>query len=186
MNFRSHINLSLMLSESLDIPKAAFLFGSVEPDIFFPTYFRNSSNGRFHGHDYANMRIRVVHTVQKLEKMEGHGLLYGYRLGKLMHYISDSFTLAHNEMFHGSIREHRAYESQLEAALDGAVGFRDRLVMPGDGVVDFLQALHDEYMQEAGLPETDASFIMAAVSAAAFVLAGKGISCRAVPLVDTP
>ena len=186
MNFRSHINLSLMLLENLEICRGAFLFGSVEPDIFFPTYFRHSSHGRFHGHDYANMRIRTANIIRKLSMMDSHGILYSYRLGKLVHYISDSFTLAHNEMFHGSIREHRMYESKLEIALSRAMTLHDHLIVPHGDIIGFIKLLHDEYSQEAGLPETDAYFIITAVSSAAFAYAGKGIACSPIPLVDTP
>lgn len=186
MNFRSHIDLSLMLLEDMELCRIAFLFGSVEPDIFFPTYFRHSPRGRFHGHDYANMRMRTAAIVRKLGRMGSRGILYSYRLGKLVHYISDSFTLAHNEMFHGSIREHRMYERVLETVLCRAMALQKHLVVPHGDITDFIKSLHDEYIKEAGSPETDACFIITAVYAAAAAFAGNELVCGSVPLVDTP
>ena len=106
--------LSAFLMDLVPVRKAAFLYGSVEPDIILVSYLSGSMHGKsFHGHDYRNMSKRIQSVLARMQEGKGHGLVHSYRLGKLIHYIADSFTFPHNEMFHGSLRSHMLYEGEL-------------------------------------------------------------------------
>ena len=118
MNMRSHLALAVYLSERLDLRSFAFIFGNVQPDLAVYSYLKGSTSGRkAHGHDYRNMLPRIVSVLSKLEQGKGEGIVHSYRLGKLMHYIADSFTFPHNEIFRGSLRAHIHYEDDLEIVL---------------------------------------------------------------------
>ena len=175
MNFRSHIDLSLMLLEDMELCRIAFLFGSVEPDIFFPTYFRHSPRGRFHGHDYANMRMRTAAIVRKLGRMGSRGILYSYRLGKLMHYIADSFTFPHNEIFRGSLRAHMHYEDDLEIVLLNHLNedYFQTTSLRAEDVMSFITDLHSSYIGTSPSAENDSSYIIRVAVSAAFALASS-------------
>lgn len=64
----------------------------------------------FSGHNYENSSQTMDHLIKKLERSTPGGGIYFYRLGKLTHYIADSFTHVHNGYFTGSLAEHVQYE----------------------------------------------------------------------------
>ena len=187
MNFRSHLMLSLQLLDSLSVCKAAFLFGSVEPDIAVLTYLKGSIHGRrLHGHDYRNMKPRICHILSRIPLQKPFGIIQSYRLGKLLHYIADSFTLPHNETFIGTIKEHMLYEDLLEETLRACLaGLQDEVavICPGS-IAGYIFQAHDEYIAAPQSADADASYIIAVSSAVACALAGKEATCSIVPAVQ--
>lgn len=92
----------------------AFKFGCIEPDMNPATYLKGSRRAeRLRGHNFRNAEFYMKKVSDRLEKRGVNGVFSFYRLGKLVHYITDAFTYAHNENFGGSLREHSAYEVGL-------------------------------------------------------------------------
>ena len=189
MNLRSHLMLSVFLLRGISVRRIAFIFGSIEPDIALPTYLKGSFHGRkLHGHDYDNMIVRIQHVLEKLREGRGSGIVQSYRLGKLMHYIADSFTFPHNRSFSGTLREHMLYEDGLEEVLrkslkEGLIPLQQDEESPDHC---YISRKHDEYMKAENTMEADAFYIGSVSSAVACALAGKEIACLTVPSVEIP
>jgi hypothetical protein len=93
----------------------AFVFGCVEPDYNYLTYLRGSLKHRmFAGHTFRSTAAYIDGAIARLEARVKFRYRDYYRLGKLIHYIVDSFTYAHNENFPGSLPDHRSYEMELK------------------------------------------------------------------------
>lgn len=119
MRTRDHKQLGLELENLFpetvtDLQRRLFLIGCVEPDKNPLTYLKGSMKYQtFHGHNYLNSKNKIEKYICKLsQKQEWNDKDY-YNLGKLMHYIADTFTFTHNEGFYGSLKEHVAYEHEL-------------------------------------------------------------------------
>ncbi len=151
MNLKSHLMLSAFLMNLVPVRKAAFLYGSVEPDIILVSYLSGSMHGKsFHGHDYINMSKRIQSVLARMQEGKGHGLVHSYRLGKLIHYIADSFTFPHNEMFHGSLRSHMLYEDKLEKGLQRRLKDMQAggCTMPPAFLLSHVFSCHAEYVRK--------------------------------------
>lgn len=171
MNMTSHLALAVGLSEVLDLRTVAFIFGNVQPDLALYSYLRG---GRLQGHSFRNMSPRIDAVLAKLRKGRGDGLLHSYRLGKLMHYIADSFTYPHNDSFHGSLRAHMLYEDELEVSLQEHMeeeGFRPSAKLTVDDVAEYVRRRHEDYMAKEGSTDNDSSFILESCASVAWALA---------------
>lgn len=120
MRGRSHRSLGeyLVREYMSSTPKrytSAFLFGCVEPDRNPATYLKGSIRAQWlRGHNWGNTQ-RFMHRLSKrLEKRAQWSLWDYYSMGKLIHYITDSFTSAHNTYFDSALTAHRSYEVQLQ------------------------------------------------------------------------
>ena len=176
MNMRSHLALAVYLSERLDLRPFAFIFGNVQPDLAVYSYLKGSTSGRkAHGHDYRNMLPRIVSVLSKLEHGKGEGIVHSYRLGKLMHYIADSFTFPHNEIFRGSLRAHMHYEDDLEIVLLNHLNedYFQTTSLRAEDVMSFITDLHSSYIGTSPSAENDSSYIIRVAVSAAFALASS-------------
>lgn len=96
----------------------AFMLGCIQPDKNPATYLKGSMRSQWlRGHNYENSRRYMVRLCRRIEKKKTLTLTDYYQLGKLMHYIADSFTYAHNREFRGNLRCHRLYEQRLDTCL---------------------------------------------------------------------
>ena len=75
MRTADHMNLSRYIMDHMDagaskLKKAAFIFGSIEPDINMLTYFRGSirDEEKLRGHNYENVMKYMEKLTKKLEK----------------------------------------------------------------------------------------------------------------------
>lgn len=93
----------------------AFLFGCIEPDRNPATYLKGSIHYQWlRGHNYCNAQQFMRHIAWRLEKKQKLNLFDYYTLGKLIHYTTDAFTYAHNDMFTTNLGDHREYEAALQ------------------------------------------------------------------------
>lgn len=93
----------------------AFLFGCIEPDRNPATYLKGSLHYQWlRGHNYRNARPFMRHIARRLEAKDQLNLFDYYTLGKLIHYTTDAFTYAHNDMFTTNLGDHREYEVALQ------------------------------------------------------------------------
>ena len=96
MRTADHMNLSRYIMDHMDagaskLQKAAFIFGSIEPDINMLTYFRGSIRGeeKLRGHNYENVMKYMEKLTKKLEKGGMGTVRQSFLLGKLVHYVAD-------------------------------------------------------------------------------------------------
>ena len=91
-----------------------FLFGCIEPDINPLTYTRGSLRHRFlHGHNAANAKRHLRRIIRRMCRKGVHSPIQWFVFGAALHYITDSFTFVHNDIFEGTLGEHRTYEHAL-------------------------------------------------------------------------
>jgi len=120
MRGKSHRLLGQYLVEHYmdGVPRSyqkAFLFGCIEPDRNPATYLKGSLHHQWlRGHNYRNARPFMRHIARRLESRDQLHLFDYYTLGKLIHYTTDAFTYAHNDMFTTNLGDHREYEVALQ------------------------------------------------------------------------
>lgn len=175
MRGESHRRLGKYLAEKYlaDTPECcvnAFLFGCIQPDRNPVTYLKGSLRAQWlRGHNYRNARRFMARISRRLERRESWSLFDYYTLGKLIHYITDAFTSAHNDCFSTDLGEHMEYEQSLQAFFleylkkDPQVDIR----LAGK-IMDAVQDYHAEYSRTDPDIHRDSHF---AVSACCCVLA---------------
>lgn len=142
----------------------AFLIGCVEPDRNPITYFKGSIRHQWlRGHNYRNARRYMRHISNRLEHKENWTVLDYYTLGKLIHYTTDAFTLAHNDWFPTDLSDHREWEVALQ---DHFLEYlqEDPQVNPraAKTIMEALYSYHKEYGSLPASIHTDAQFALTA------------------------
>lgn len=114
-----YLLLSKNINENLNLFEKAFVFGCIEPDINILTYMKGSIKFKklFCGHTRKHSLDYILKNLEYLNKQEKLNIFDFYKLGKIMHYIADSFTYPHTENFKGNIIEHTNYENKLHLFL---------------------------------------------------------------------
>ena len=181
MRRTSHLQLGHFLAERClkNASKhhiAAFKFGCIEPDLNPATYIKGSKKARLlHGHNYPNAENCMKRIAKKLEKRGAHGVMYCYALGKLVHYIADSFTYPHNTHFTGSLKAHARYETGLNIAflrfLSSHDGTRKTPCVHGS-VFDFISRRHAEYSNAPRCELTDCEYTVSTALSVVLSLTG--------------
>lgn len=170
MKAHSHIQFGKYLLRILapELPQRycrAFLFGSIEPDFNYATYFRGFiHHERMRGHNFPNAERCIARLCKRLQLRDVEGMMAWFRLGKLVHYTADAFTHAHNACFGGNLREHRDYEMQLQACFLQALdedALRQKLNC--GSVMDMIRAEHEHYLRQPVCPETDVQYVLRTV-----------------------
>lgn len=168
MTAKTHFDLALYLLRNITdfgsaFENAAFIIGCVEPDMNVTTYLKGSlSYQPLRGHNYPNTAHYIEALLGKMQRCEKTGILYCYRLGKLLHYLTDAFTYPHNQNFTGTLREHVLYEQKTEKVFESALSARK--VTPNayeaNKLYEFFSSKHEEYMKQQPGAETDIQFIL--------------------------
>ena len=174
MRTADHMNLSRYIMDHMDagaskLQKAAFIFGSIEPDINMLTYFRGSIHGeeKLRGHNYENVMKYMEKLIKKLEKGRMGTVRQSFILGKLVHYVADSFTYPHNSIFPGTLREHCQYETELHDYVNkmiSSVGVNMDSIDDELDIVEYLREMHDRYASAVPGCENDYRYITNAIS----------------------
>lgn len=172
MQTRDHKKLGkFMLAEmGLNIPylyQKAFILSSIEPDMNPFTYLHGLTCGeKFHGHNYENVLAVMKKIFHSMQKQKHFGVRKYYYLGKLSHYVADSFTFPHNIIFHGNLKEHCRYERLLHKSFNDML-YKQELSAVKQKKMDsfcYIEILHKEYLKEAGSCEIDCRYILEAVA----------------------
>lgn len=165
----------------------AFILGNVEPDRNPFTYLHGLVRGvKFHGHNYENILPVMDKLFDSLHGKKHWGAREYYYFGKLLHYVADAFTLPHNRIFKGNLREHCRYEKELHksflytlsrrtcppegdciAACPKGYMLQELQKQPAQkrgrcNGLDCIKKLHEEYLQQAGNCENDCRYILKA------------------------
>ena len=161
----------------------AFLIGCVEPDRNPATYLKGSFRFQWlRGHNYRNARSYMSRLALRLENRSELSLLDYYALGKLIHYITDSFTSAHNDRFPTGLDAHREYEAALQGYF---LNFLSRdpqpEVLPCCRIMDLIRSQHRIYSRFPPDIQTDTHFAFTASCCVASALLAK--SAQPVPAV---
>lgn len=143
--------------------KKLFLWGCVEPDYNYLTYLKGSLKVQpFRGHHYPNGQGRILRLVRRLRRNHRRNILNFYRLGKLMHYVSDAFTYSHNPEFGGRIKGHHSYEKNLNSRFQNR-SFGAAITLPkgkSDSPEKIILDAHRQYAEAAAGLSTDLDFIL--------------------------
>ena len=167
---KSHVGLGHYLADRYLsgqswLERRAFMIGCIEPDRNPATYVKGSrKHERLRGHNFPNARNYMRRLTRRLGRRGSWGLVSFYELGKLVHYIVDSFTFAHSGRFEGSLVEHLAYEERLQRyflAMLKEQRFSDLKLQPCGSVYDMIMAAHETYDRMPGAIETDALYAIA-------------------------
>ena len=165
MRGKSHLCLGHYLIEHYmeHLPeryKKAFLVGCIEPDRNPMTYFKGSIRSQWmRGHNYKNADHFMVKLSNRLENKEKFRLLDYYSLGKLIHYTTDAFTYAHNDIFPTDLAEHRVYEVDLQNKFLAFMAAEPEMEPhPLTSVMETIRSNHRDYIHRAGDAHTDCRF----------------------------
>jgi len=143
--------------------KIFFILGNIAPDYNPFTYFRGSISKQFlGGHNYENINEYMKKLMLRISKCNYSEISRYYLLGKLIHYIADAFTFAHNKNFQGNIIQHCAYENELHKYISHS--FNSNIEAPlcminEENVMNHIEWLHKCYMEETMGCETDCRYI---------------------------
>lgn len=180
MRGKSHRNLGefLVWKYMPDISprnRQAFLFGCIEPDRNPFTYLKGSFRCQWlRGHNYRNAR-RFMHLLSwRLEKKRKWTLLDYYALGKLIHYIADAFTYAHNDSFPKELEFHREYEAQLQEHFLSYLQADPQIdLKTARSVTEAISAYHREYRELSPDIQRDARYTLNACCCTLALLAAR-------------
>ena len=169
MRKKSHISLSMYLvnsmdSELLESHKKAFILGSILPACK-PSFVTTK-------HNIAETFDIVCKFIDELtvdtEDFKKISTAYCRRLGEVTHYLADYFTFPHNEIFHGTLREHCKYEKYLKKALKAYIksdniSVNKQIVSsfskPED-LRDYVLKVHKQYLLCNKTVESDCMYIV--------------------------
>ena len=138
MNKKSHIVFTKKMN--IEVPsrcRVGLLVGSVLPDILVHTYLT--------GHTWKASGEMILNKLEKLEQSDGLNIWTVLRLGMILHYIEDFFTMSHSRFFTGNIWEHIGYEIRLQRYIRATFCGRYKLY---DGDVENTQIYSIEDLKE--------------------------------------
>lgn len=174
MKRKSHLGLGKKLSfeyfhSTSKYGRSAFLLGCMQPDWNPTTYLKGSRTYEWlRGHNYNNARRCMERLARYLESSHKWGLLSYYRLGKLIHYVTDAFTQAHNDWFEGDLKVHCSYENALQehflSRLERPWTPRRELLVHSDTVAELIHRTHLRYESHGGDMITDSRYVFAVAS----------------------
>ena len=164
MNLQSHLLLAMMIESQIkerygvSLRSDAFYYGNIRPDLTprglkrYPHTFQDSMPIFRH-------KCYLLYLASRM--MRPPMYLLSYRLGVILHYTADFFTLAHNDMtlFYNR-KEHFKYENELYRVL--WKGERRRPPLPsaeGLRLDAYLRLVRQAYFKGPQGPEHDADYI---------------------------
>ncbi len=158
-----YILLNKKDSYNLTIYDKAFIFGCIEPDINFFTYMKGSIKFKkmFRGHQRINSLDYILRVIDKLSRKDYLFLIDYYKLGRVIHYIADSFTFPHTNEFKGDIKEHVIYERKLHQFLEENKLKLSSYKKSNEGnLKEYLLKMQYKYTQSKPRIENDLNYII--------------------------
>ena len=170
MRLVSHIVIARYVADAFSITGAerkAFIAGSVEPDCVMLTYFRGLGKGRgINGHSWENISPFLPDLIGKVSS-SGTPVLMFFHLGRLCHYLVDSFTYPHNSCFKGTLAEHMAYEHSLHRFLTASCASSPFPYACGnDFSTAWLMSRHGEYLSGVHSAMHDIRYSLSVIASA--------------------
>lgn len=119
MKSTSHFAIAHLLYTALEerdifLNKTAFLYGNIAPD-YVPRLVVTPHFGKVCTRNVED----ISRSLSQRHIGEGGavGAEYSKLLGMMCHYLCDYFCFAHNKEFTGTLRQHPAYENELDSHL---------------------------------------------------------------------
>ena len=146
------------------LSKKAFILGNIFPDINFFTYLRGVvSRGKVRGHNYESSEKCSRKLTQKIRNKNRFSFLGYFKLGELVHYITDAFTFPHNDCFGKNLKKHMEYEEKLHTAFSKSALIIYNYLPEKLSLFERIARLHAEYLPRAGTYLWDIEHIYRAV-----------------------
>lgn len=169
MRGKSHLSLGNYLTQHYmeNQPvryRKAFLIGCIEPDRNPMTYLKGSLHFQWlRGHNYHNANRYMEKLSYRLEHKKKLHLLDFYSIGKLIHYTTDAFTYAHNDLFPTDLSVHKTYEAALQDYfLDYMANSpKEPAAEPMPSVMSTIREHHKDYICRPAGIHTDTRFAFA-------------------------
>lgn len=157
MRKKSHISLSRGVikglgEENIIKHRYTFYIGSIVPDCI-PSFIVRRHNME------ETFDVFVKHMekfANKLNKKPKIGFGQSIRMGMILHYIADYFTLPHNSHYEGGFKDHCVYEGQQLKCMrsfvekyrsDGLVLEAPKALEDVRQIVEYVKARHEEYVR---------------------------------------
>ena len=152
------------------LEKVVFLLGNIAPDLNPFTYITANRGECLRGHSYTFKKKKIERILNGRRK---HSLFWWYRVGRMCHYLTDSFTGAHDERQRMNIRHHKAYEHRLHRYFVHSLKQYIPVKQPkyADSLSQYITGLREIYEKAERRVETDSFMILAAVGSVLDVLA---------------
>lgn len=157
MRKKSHISLSRGIIKGLgedNIIKHRYTFyiGSIVPDCI-PSFIVRRHNME----ETFDVFVRHMEKfVKKLKKKDKVGFKQSIRMGMILHYVADYFTLPHNSHYEGGFKDHCVYEGQqlrcMRSYVDKIRQEQVTLECPDvladiKQIVEYIKDRHQEYVK---------------------------------------
>lgn len=161
METKDHIYLAGQLIKRMKNKKRyrlAFWAGNFLPDFNPLTYLTRDAGDRIGGHSF-------IHKHKIFERMlmsPGYNsVLWWFKAGRMVHYLTDSFTRAHHRVFAYNEKDHAAYEKALHRYFRRHFNSRllERLMNPensssadlrdGKSLLMYIDRQHEHYLSKS-------------------------------------
>lgn len=149
MRITSHVKVASFLLDRIDtsndlkVNKYVFKIGAIIPD-FSPVY-------RFMTHHFNNKHKKVEKLKTRIEKTNNR-ISLAYSLGKMTHFIADSFCYVHNIKLIENAVLHKKYEKRLSKQLKNNLKNDETSIncsyFYNGSLQSFLSYFHHEYNQQ--------------------------------------
>lgn len=151
---------SKYMAHSAKRHKHAFLLGCISPDVNPTTYLKGSIRHQWlRGHNWNNSKKYITRISNRLERKENLKILDYYKLGKLIHYTTDAFTLAHNAHFPKNLQKHRLYEKDLQRHFSEYLATPKHIAPPAEnGIFHIIRNYHQDYSKGPKGISTDTKY----------------------------
>lgn len=155
MRKKAHISLAKYLMGSIEVQELSrhhksFLIGSILPDCV-PSFLTRKHNME---ETFEILKKEMYRLTDDYDMEKGIGTYYCRHLGVITHYIADYFTLPHNRIFTGSLKEHCSYEKEQKFSIREYVHSEEaRRTRELNGtfhsvgeICEFIKKMHDQYL----------------------------------------
>lgn len=178
METKDHYRLARFLAKNMRIDKRkrmAFIMGNLTPDWNPFSYLSGLEGKKMLGHTYD---YRQAYFDSQLKRKRKDTFAWWYRLGQMIHFLTDSFTAPHNEIFAFGLKEHVQYEHRLHEyfsnQLYGLSTWENGSTEIGERFgAQWISQLHDTYMESPISVENDWHFIIYAVVSICQMFGGR-------------
>jgi len=174
MKAKDHIQIGRILAKTYSLRcrhRSAFVLGNILPDINVFSYLTPYRKNYLRGHSYTFKRKKME---RHMESPRTHSVCWWLRTGILCHYLTDSFTGAHDETRRMSLACHRAYEFRLhERFLQEQKKLQ---ILPGrnlEALSGTVAEMRREYRRAGESIDTDCRMILDAVRGVIGTMAGE-------------
>ncbi len=165
MKAKDHIRIARTLAKTYSVKgrrKGAFVVGNILPDINVFSYLTLARKNHLRGHSYTYKKRKMDRHMDRPHK---NSMLWWLRTGMLCHYLTDSFTGAHDEKRGMSLADHRKYEYRLHDLFEENWK-KLRVRLSYDVTTDLsetIERMRREYEADKNSIETDCRMIIEAV-----------------------